>query len=119
MARLKELLGAFAEQGIPDDFGDQISAAYDEDIAEAAKEAVTSATAQIDELTAANTTISDQLESLQQTLTETQAHNWRLSQAVPDTAGDGVSPEENGSPDGEPRGINALFGDDDNDKGEK
>lgn len=114
MARLKELLGMFAESGIPDDFGDQIGGAYDEDIAEATAEAVTSATAQIDELTAANTTISDQLGALQQTLTETQAHNWRLSQAVPDTSGDVVSPEEDGEPDGEARGIDALFGDDDN-----
>lgn len=115
MARFKDVLAAFAESGIPDDYADQLSGAYDEDIAEAAQEAIVSASAQIDELTAQNADINDQLAAMQQTLTETQAHNWRLSQMIPDSSGGEVTPAEDGEPDGE-QGIDALFGDDDNDK---
>lgn len=103
MARFKELLAAIAEAGPGDDFADQLTAAYDEDMAEPTS-AAESASARIDELTTENVT-------LNQALTEQKARNWDLSQLIPEP--DALTGEEESEgADDAPAGIDAMFGDD-------
>ena len=102
MARFKELLAAIVEAGPGDDFADQLTAAYDEDMAEPLS-AAESASARIDELTAENVT-------LNQALTEQKARNWDLSQLIPEP--DALTGEEDAVAEDAPAGIDAMFGDD-------
>lgn len=107
MPRFSDVLAALAgSEALPDDYPDQLSSAYNDDIAEA----IDSATARIDELTASNTTINDELAAKAAELTQAKAANWDLSQLVPKP--DDKTPDETVSND-EPQGIDALFGDPD------
>lgn len=106
MARFKEALEALLAAGPGDDFSDQLTAAYDDDINELNSSAE-SASARIDELTAENVT-------LNQALQEQKARNWDLSQMIPQPdamTNEEVDADEDG--DDEDLTIDDLFGDDD------
>ena len=107
MARFGDTLAALMAAGPGEDFSDQLTAAYNDDIAEYTNSAE-SASARIDELTAENVTLA-------QALQEQKARNWDLSQLVP--AADSKTAEESDAEDSDEDGsgetIDDFFADDD------
>lgn len=108
MAKFHDVLAALQgiEGDLPGDMWDQLTGAYDEDVAAIGAELNDAAAAKVAQLTNSLNDVTQQLEA-------TKAHNYDLLMSMPAEGGDAESDgEDSADSDSADEGISSLFGDD-------